>query len=194
MGSLSFTKPTEAALRQFIAEQHALPFTYEGVGATADEASIPAGYAIDRMSVSLGRGEAVFAAAKQGLKAWQQFQLGWCEAWPRTTPIRHDETVAVVARSLGTWWTNAARIVYVIDEANRFGFAYGTLPGHVEMGEELFLLERDPVSGETTYSILAFSRPRHPLAKLGRPMVRRLQQRFRDDSAAAMLRWIEQQA
>lgn len=192
MNTPSWRRPTEAALRQFIAEQHALPFTYEGVGATADEAAIPAGYAIDRMSVTLGRDEAVFTAAKQGLKAWQQFQLGWCEAWPRTTPIRHDETVAVVARSMGTWWTNAARIVYAIDEANRFGFAYGTLPGHVEMGEELFLLERDAASGETIYSILAFSRPRHPLAKLGRPMVRRLQQRFRDDSAAAMLRWVKQ--
>ena len=76
----------------------------------------------------------------------------------------------------------------------RFGFAYGTLPGHVEMGEELFLVEWDRVTDAVTYSILAFSRPRHPLARIGRPLVRRLQRRFREDSAAAMLRYVKNAA
>ena len=106
--------------------------------------------------------------------------------------------MAVVARSMGLWWANAARIVYVVDDRTsspnsvtmRFGFAYGTLPGHVEMGEELFLVEWNRVSDAVTYRILAFSRPRHLLARLGQPLVRRLQQRFREDSAAAMLRWV----
>ena len=38
---------------------------------------------------------------------------------------------------LGLWWLNACRIVYVVDEAGpvtRFGFAYGTLPGHAGSG------------------------------------------------------------
>jgi uncharacterized protein (UPF0548 family) len=29
------------------------------------------------------------------------------------------------------------RVVYVLDEPERRGFAYGTLPGHPESGEEL---------------------------------------------------------
>ena len=150
------------------------------------------------MRVELGRGGEVFMAARRGIEAWAQFELGWCEAWPRETPIRAGEVVAVVARSMGLWWTNAARIVYVVDESveatedavTRFGFAYGTLPGHVEMGEELFLVEWDRATDAVTYSILAFSRPRHTLARLGRPLVRRLQQRFREDSAAALQRWV----
>ena len=99
---------------------------------------------------------------------------------------------------MGLWWVNAARIAYVVDEpvestedaVAKFGFAYGTLPGHVETGEELFLVEWDQATDAVTYNILAFSRPRHPLVRLGRPLVRRLQQRFREDSAAAMQRWV----
>lgn len=48
--------------------------------------------------------------------------------------------------------------MYVVDEPRRRGFAYGTLAGHPERGEELFLVERlpdDSVCGTVT----AFSRP-----------------------------------
>jgi uncharacterized protein (UPF0548 family) len=93
---------------------------------------------------------------------------------------------------LGVWQLNACRIVYTIDEqtANvaRFGYAYGTLPGHVERGEEQFLLEWDRREDMVSYSILAFSRPRHVLAKLGYPLMRRLQRRFARESTAAMKR------
>ncbi|HEV8560641.1 MAG TPA: DUF1990 family protein [Actinophytocola sp.] len=34
------------------------------------------------------------------------------------------------------------RVVHVVEEEHRRGFAYGTLPGHPECGEEAFLLER----------------------------------------------------
>jgi uncharacterized protein (UPF0548 family) len=191
-------RPSDESLRRFIGSQRGLAFTYEPVGGTGLGRELPAGYAVDRMSVALGRGGVVFATARRGIERWAQFDLGWCEAWPRETPILAGEVVAVVARSMGLWWANAARIAYVVDErieqgdaaAVKFGFAYGTLPGHVEMGEELFLIEWNRATDAVTYSILAFSRPRHPLARLGRPLVRRLQRRFREDSAAAMLRWV----
>jgi uncharacterized protein (UPF0548 family) len=64
--------------------------------------------------------------------------------------------------------------VYVIDEPRRRGFAYGTLPGHPECGEEAFLLERHD-DGRVTFTIIAFSRPAHALAKLAGPLVRRIQ-------------------
>src|SRR5690606_24987164 len=123
---------------------------------------------------------------------WKQFSLGWVETWPRNAPIEVGSTVAVIARAWGTWWLNAARIVYIVDEAGedaqRFGFAYGTLPGHVEMGEERFLVEWDRKSDDVVYDLLAFSRPRHPLTRLGHWQVRRLQRRFAADSTAAMRR------
>jgi uncharacterized protein (UPF0548 family) len=95
-----------------------------------------------------------------------------------------------MGRAIGLWWLNSCRIVYVVDESgpiSKFGFAYGTLPGHVESGEERFLIEWDRGKNGVWYDILAFSRPNHFLTRLGYPVVRRLQKRFGRDSAASML-------
>lgn len=66
------------------------------------------------------------------------------------------------------------RVVSVVDEPNRLGFAYGTLPIHPEQGEESFIVERDD-AGEVTFRLVAASRPRHGLARLCPPVARRLQ-------------------
>jgi uncharacterized protein (UPF0548 family) len=70
----------------------------------------------------------------------------------------------------------------------RFGFAYGTLPGHAESGEERFTVAWHEADGAVWYDILAFSRPQQLLARLGYPFARRLQKRFARGSAAAMQR------
>jgi uncharacterized protein (UPF0548 family) len=142
---------------------------------------------LDRSRFSLGRDPDAFPRAKAALQRWKQFELGWVRAAPDDTPIEPNRAVAVVARTLGLWCLCSARIVYVIDEPRRFGFAYGTLPGHVECGEERFLIEQDE-DGTVWYDLLAFSRPRHLLAKLGYPYTRRLQRRFARDSGEAMRR------
>src|SRR5436190_14710440 len=181
--------PSTSAVREFLAAQAELDLTYPAVGATA--AVPPPGYAVDRTRVRLGGGEDVFRAAAAALGRWDQFRLGWVEAGPPDTPLRAGEVVAVVARVLGLWWVNACRVVYAVDEAgpvSRFGFAYGTLPGHAESGEERFLVEWDRATDAVWYDILAFSRPRHPLARLGYPLTRRTQRRFARDSAGAMRR------
>ncbi|WP_246173743.1 DUF1990 family protein [Limnoglobus roseus] len=186
---MALRKPTPDTLRRFLATQTPLRFTYEAVGATAG--TPPAGFVVDRTRIKLGEGEVVFRAAIAALRRWEQFRLGWVEAWSPDTPIREGEVVAVMGRAVGHWWVNACRIVYVVDEAgpvSRFGFAYGTLPGHVERGEERFRVEWDRADGGVWYDILAFSRPSHVLTRLGYPVVRRLQKRFGRDSAAAMLR------
>jgi uncharacterized protein (UPF0548 family) len=186
---LWFRKPSPDAIGRFLATQERLPFTYPAVGATAE--TPPAGYVVDRTRVRLGEGEPVFRSAVASLRSWQQFQLGWVDAWPRDTPIDRGRVVAVMGRALGWWWLNACRIVYVVDESGpitRFGFAYGTLPGHVESGEERFLVEWDRGDGGVWFDILAFSRPSHPLTRLGYPFVRRFQKRFGRDAAASMLR------
>lgn len=186
---LSLRKPSPDALGRFLAGQRELPFTYGAVGATAG--TPPAGYAVDRTRIRLGEGEAVFRSAIAALKRWEQFNLGWVEAWSPDTPIQPGEVVAVMGRAVGVWWLNACRVVYVVDEAgpiSTFGFAYGTLPGHVESGEERFLVEWDGGDDGVWYDILAFSRPHQFSARLGYPVVRRLQKRFGRDSAAAMQR------
>jgi uncharacterized protein (UPF0548 family) len=76
----------------------------------------------------------------------------------------------------------------VIDEPERFGFAYGTLSQHAEGGEERFTVEYHRQSDEVWYDIYAFSRPGHFLVRLGYPYARYLQKRFAVTSKAAMLR------
>lgn len=184
----SIRKPSPDEIRQFLAEQGRLDFSYPFVGDTASNA--PAGFNLDHTRVRLGTGEGIYHAGRSALRRWDHFRLDWVEAWPSETPINIGEIVAIVARIAGVWCLNACRIVYVIDEAGpveRSGFAYGTLPGHVETGEERFLVEWDRSDGNVWYDILAFSRPRHPLARLGYPFSRLMQKRFARQSAAAML-------
>jgi uncharacterized protein (UPF0548 family) len=168
----SFRNPSIETRRRILAFESRLDLTYSAAGATVGKTAVPAGYAVDSTRVELGRGQTAFDRAKLGLANWKQFNLGWLEAFPNDTPILIGETVLVIARAGGMWWTNAARIVEVVDDtsatSSRFGFAYGTLPGHVESGEERFLIEWDHATDIVWFDILAFSRPRHWLVRLNR--------------------------
>jgi uncharacterized protein (UPF0548 family) len=191
---LSLRRPSIGMMRDFLAAQSQLDFTYAEVGSTATVP--PTGYAVDHTRVRLGEGETIFARAKAALGRWDHFRLGWVEAWSPATAIEPGRVVAVLARKFGVWSLNACRIVYVVDQPGpieRFGFAYGTLPDHVEMGEERFVVEWDEAtSGEVWYDILAFSRPHHPLVRLANPYIRRVQKRFGRESAAAMARAVRE--
>ena len=176
-------EPTDADVARFIASQRDLTFTYAEVGAT--NATPPAGYNLDHNRIQLGSSEGIYRSAVDALKHWRQFELGWVGIVPRGVPVEVGATVAVKARAFGTWSLSACRVVYVIDEERRFGFAYGTLPDHVEKGEERFLVEWLP-DDTVWYDILAFSRPRHPLVRLSAPLARRLQHQFARDSLTQM--------
>ncbi len=71
------------------------------------------------------------------------------------------------------------RVVAVIDEPDRQGFSYGTLPGHPECGEELFVVERQP-DGTLEFVVTAFSRPASLLARAGGPATRWAQRAMTD--------------
>ena len=182
-------KPDERALQHLQARYRELPLSDAEVGCTRGGGA--AGHKVDNYRVQVGSGSVVFERATQALRDWRMLRLGWVEpCWPNE-PIKEGSLVGTLARVMGLWAVNVARIVYVIDEDGavaRFGFAYGTLPGHVEKGEERFLVEWDRNDGGVWYDILAFSRPRHILARLGYPWVRRVQRRFGRESAAALCR------
>ncbi|MFO1003225.1 MAG: DUF1990 domain-containing protein [Planctomycetaceae bacterium] len=185
-----FQKPSSEAIQRFLAQQKNCEFTYSAIGGT--EKTPPAGFVVDHTRVRLGTGHAVFDEATAVLRGWGQFQLGWVESSSCDIPLEQEQMVAVLARIFGVWCLNACKIISVIDvatnECQRFGFMYGTLPGHVECGEERFLIEWDRSDDSVWYDILAFSRPQHLLARLGYPIVRRLQKKFARDSASAMQR------
>jgi len=183
------TRPTDHDVQRYVAAQRELPFSYDAVGATRD-VRLPESFNHDHHRKLLGRGAAAFEAACDAIRAWAMFPapLAWIE--PGGVAIAEGNTVGVVVHAMGVWWLNAARIVYVIDEPRRFGFAYGTLPGHAERGEERFSVEW--LDDDTVwYDLMAFSQPRYWLARLGKPVVRRLQHRFARLSGEALSERLE---
>lgn len=185
----TITKPFETRCQAFLQRERSLPFSYSEVGKTQGAEPVQ-GFDNDFNFIDLGRGETTWEAAKEALREWQMFPGGWACIWPEKTPIQTGEVVVMLARVMGIWWLNSCRIVYVLDEVDRFGFAYGTLPGHVECGEELFMVEKGP-DGQVRYVVKAFSRPRIWVARLAYPLARIFQRKFVRDSKASMLRFVQ---
>ena len=106
-------------------------------------------------------------------------------------PIEVGQIVGVLFRGLGVWSLNPARILEVhssdANDQTTFGFTYGTVKGHVEQGEERFLLIWDRATDEIIYEIEAVSRPKHVLAWLAYPYSRLMQAKFRKLSCEVMV-------
>ena len=151
-----------------------------------DELHVPRGFVRDHTRSEIGRGAAAFEAARGAMLRWELFDLDWVRVANFEAKIEPDEMVAVEAHTLGLWSINISRILYVIDEPDRFGFGYGTTAMHVERGEERFLVEFYPVSGAVEYDLLAVSQPAHWLAWLAYPYTRYRQRKFARDSHRRM--------
>src|SRR4051812_13853521 len=182
-------EPSASAIGSFLAAQRRQPLSYPEVGASRGQA--PAGYNVDHNRVLLGSGEEAFARAVSAIRSWQMFNLGWCRLYPCGAPVEVDTTVAVLVRYFGFWSLNACRIVYLLEESGavrKYGFAYGTVAEHAEVGEERFSVEWDEGDGSVWYDLYAFSRPGHLMARAAYPLSRVLQRRFAKGSKAAMVR------
>jgi uncharacterized protein (UPF0548 family) len=184
IGKMIFFKiPNSLIISTFVKNQEDAIFNYEPLLGTKQ--TRVEGYDNDFAKAKIGEGASDFAKAKTKIRAWVMFPSAWTKIMPEQQPIKVGTTVAMFARFGGLWWRNTCRVIYVIDEPRCFGFAYGTLPSHVERGEELFLVEW-LADDSVEYSIKAFSRPRHILAKIAYPVMRLLQAKFRKDSLVTM--------
>jgi uncharacterized protein (UPF0548 family) len=136
------------------------PFTYAEVGATRD--ALPAGYRTISRRVRLSSG---FDEAVDKLFGWRPQLATGLRVEASSARVAPD---AVIVLRLGPVQV-PCRVVYVVDEPQRQGFAYGTLAGHPESGEEAFVVERN-ADGSTSFIVTAFSRPASVLARLGGPL------------------------
>jgi uncharacterized protein (UPF0548 family) len=146
-------------------ELAAAPYTYDEVGATQDE--LPGGYRHVRVSRTV---DVPFVAAAELLMTWQVPQRVGIKV--AASSPRAEAGAVTEMRWLGL--RIPCRVVYVVAEPDRVGFAYGTLPGHPEHGEEAFVIERG-AGDSVTFRITAFSRPVSVLARAGAPVARRVQ-------------------
>lgn len=164
----------------------AADLTYREVGATRND-SLPIGYDHVLRDVVVGSGRAVFERAADGLLSWQMHRKA---GFAVTSSAGRAVPGAIVVLEAG--WrplhlTIPCRVVYTADEADRRGFAYGTLPGHPEQGEEAFLVVLTD-AGDVRIRIRAFSRPASLLARAGGPLTRLAQQYATDRYVNAIRR------
>jgi uncharacterized protein (UPF0548 family) len=142
----------------------ALALTYSEVGATAGP--LPAGYHHVQKSAVIGRGRQRFEeAADKGMR-WGML---------RGAGLRVEATteVAVVGSEVIVHLGPVrapCRVVYLVDEPDLRGFAYGTLPGHAESGEERFVVRYAAASDEVVAEVTAFSRHATWWSRLGSPV------------------------
>ncbi len=162
---------TERMNDRRVGELRTAALTYCEVGQTR-QPDLPAGYRTFSREAVLPP-QANFAAVRRDLLSWVvQHRAGI-----RVTASRDVSPDAVVELRLGIMRLAVVapcRVVYVIDESDRCGFAYGTLPGHPEIGEEAFVLNRHH-DATITLTITGFSRRASSLAKLAGPAGRRIQ-------------------
>jgi uncharacterized protein (UPF0548 family) len=132
------------------------PFTYTPVGATRawhETRGYPSGFHHLHSEHDLGRGDDAFRHAAATLMTWGMHTGAGMRV--AASSLRVSEGVVVLCR-LGPLRI-PCRVVWVLDEPDRQGFGYGTLPGHPESGEESFVVRRD--GDRVTLTVGAYSRP-----------------------------------
>ncbi|OBI94535.1 hypothetical protein A5660_11910 [Mycobacterium alsense] len=151
-----------------------LPLTYREVGATMDfhrAGELLAGYHHQHVERQIGAGPRRFEQAADAVMHWGM-QRGSGLRVQASSEVAEVDAVLVVRMG---FLPAPCRVVYVIDEPDIRGFAYGTLPGHPESGEERFVVRRDPSTSAVYAEVSAFSRPAAWWAKAGGPLVRAAQ-------------------
>ena len=147
--------------------------TYDHVGSTLDPARWE-GAAVHVQAVDVGVGPVAFDAAREALRTWVAQRGIGAEVVPPECRVAVDETLVIVLRRGPLYVLAPDRVVAVIYEPRRFAFAYGTLAGHPERGEESFEVAR--LADETVrVTIRVQAGPGTLAAQLVAPVVRVLQ-------------------
>jgi uncharacterized protein (UPF0548 family) len=152
-----------------LSDLKALQLTYAEVGATAGP--LPAGYHHVRKSAAIGRGRNRFDEAAAAGMRWGMLRGAGVRV-AATSDVAEVGSDVIV--NLGPVQA-PCRVVYLVDEPDRKGFAYGTLPGHPESGEELFVVRYDPATNEVYAEVTAFSRHATWWSRLASPVTSLMQ-------------------
>ncbi|MFG3287071.1 DUF1990 family protein [Streptomyces sp. NPDC048111] len=148
---------------------------YAEVGAT-EHGALPGGYRVFRRRIRVGHGQEAFERAGAYVMAWGVQRGAGFGVYPGV-PAVPGATALVVLRAPGLPFPRLVipcRVVWAVRTARRTGFAYGTLPGHPECGEESFVVGRE-ADGLVWFEVAAFSRPARWYARLGGPVTKLLQ-------------------
>ncbi|WP_309060686.1 DUF1990 domain-containing protein [Streptomyces sp.] len=149
-------------------------FTYDHVGATREPGFCPPGFRPLHVRTRLGEGEEVLRRAAEAVMTWEMHRamgVGIDASADRAAP-GVDVTVTLAGMIKAP-----CRVVWTMAEHRRTGWAYGTLSGHPECGEEAFVVDRTG-DGTVWLTVSAFSRPARWYARAGGPATRGLQHAY----------------
>ncbi len=163
-------------MRAELASQFAsAELTYHSAGAT--KRTLPTGYHHQNAARVIGSGAETFAVAAAELFSWQAHLRAGLRV-TASTATAEPGTVVLLGIGVGPLRMRApCRVVYTITEPQRKGFAYGTLPGHPESGEEAFTISQRE-DGLVVFTITAFSRPATTAARAAGPLGLLIQRHF----------------
>lgn len=170
VAGLRFPRPRRDQLDRLLADASAADFTYEHTTSTLTRVDLPT------WRRDLGDVPGAYERAVAALQSWAPQRRIGARIHPDAAMLEAGTSLLVVLRAGPAEIVAPVRIVAVIDETDRFGYAYGTLPGHPERGEESFIVERT-AGGSTRASIVIDAHPATIAARLTAPIVTLLQRR-----------------
>jgi uncharacterized protein (UPF0548 family) len=169
-------RPSPSALDRLLEQARGADLTYAEIGATNGDHR-PSGYRHDFDEGLLGDGAETFERSVAELRRWRAHIGAGIEVLPRGATVAEDETGLLLIQAGGLWTVAPFRVVYVVEEPGSFRFAHGTLPGHPEQGEASFAVTQND-DDEVFLRLASFSRPVDPVARLAKPLARRIQRRY----------------
>ncbi|MFF5187059.1 DUF1990 family protein [Streptomyces sp. NPDC000345] len=160
-------------------------FTYDDVGATRDRPGFsPPGFRSLHVRTRLGEGHDLFSRAAEAVMTWEMHRamgVGVETSAQRAAPgVDVTITLAGLIKA-------PCRVVWTAEEPRRAGWAYGTLSGHPESGEESFVVDRTG-DGTVWLTVSAFSRAAKWYTRAGGPATRGLQQAYARKCGAVLRR------
>lgn len=170
--ALRIRRPTDAQLAALLERCRSDRLSYEPIGASLDPAVAVPGLQRKRWTTALD-GANAFDRGVDALRTWA-VQRGSGLVVAADGPIAVGTNVALGVPLPVGFIDATCRIVAVVDEPNRYGFAYGTLSVHPARGEDAFVVVRGG-DGGVRFDVEAVSTPRQVLARLLPPVADRLQ-------------------
>lgn len=146
----------------------------------ADWAASDPAFRRSERSAVVGRGDDAWQRAADDVLRWRvKTRSGFLV--DSLAPVRAGQRERIRVRMLGVTIVEPVEVVAVVEDPDRVGFAYRTLPGHPVDGEEAFVVHRDTAGGDIVLTVRSLTRPApqqpwrmlHPLLRIAQLVARR---------------------
>ncbi|MDN4615504.1 DUF1990 family protein [Leifsonia sp. F6_8S_P_1B] len=138
-----------------------------------------AAFRLSEVSAVIGRGDDCWRRAAHDVLRWRVKTRSGFQVDDQG-PVQAGQHLLIRARVLGVTIVEPVEVVAVVEEHDRVGFSYRTLPGHPVDGEEAFIVHREE-AGEVVLTVRSLTkrapqqpwRALHPLLRVAQRVARR---------------------